>query len=42
MCGRADYNLNLGLVLFDFIWYEIVNARVRKKLSRKLRKIFKV
>ncbi len=42
MSGRADYNLNLGLVLFDFNWYEAVNARVKKKLSRILTKIFKV
>ena len=42
MCGRADYNLNLGLVLFVLIWCEAVNARVRKKLSRILTKIFKV
>ena len=40
---RADYNLNLGFVLFDFIiWYVAVNVRVRKKMSRILTKIFKV
>ena len=40
MCGTSA--LYLGFVLFDFIWYEAVNVRVRKKLSRFLTKIFKV